>query len=254
MPTARNGDLALACGWALVTLAVVGLTDSVILRVIVSLPLLLFLTGHTILRALGPIATSLLEHVAYAVGASIAICLAGGFVLNRLGGLTPLGWAAWLAVVTIAAAIVARIRHGGPRPALALGALPPLRRWHALTLVAAVLITGGAYGIAVHAAATVRPFKYVEFWMVPGGVAAPNRVIVGIHNAEAKPLVLDVEVKLEGHIIASWRGIAVAPGVTWARGLAVELQSGQLEKVRASLYSHGGNILYRQVSAIMPAG
>lgn len=254
MPTARNADLAVACGWALVTLAVVGLTDSVILRIVVSLPLLLFLTGHTMLRALGPIATSLLEHIAYAVGASIAICLAGGFVLNRLHGLTPLGWAAWLAIVTIAAAVIAFRRHRGPRPALAVLSLPPFRRWHALTLVLAVAITGAAYGMAAHSAATYKQFKYIEFWMVPGGAAAPNRLIVGIHNAEAKPLALDVEVKLDGGIIATWRGITVAPGVTWTRGLAVALQPGRLEKVRASLYSHNDNILYRQVSAMMPAG
>jgi hypothetical protein len=50
-------------------------------------------SGHAVLRAIGVRTTSLPEHLAYAVGASLAAGIAGGFALNAAGSLTPLGWA-----------------------------------------------------------------------------------------------------------------------------------------------------------------
>ncbi|TIW38623.1 MAG: hypothetical protein E5V61_31800, partial [Mesorhizobium sp.] len=140
-------------------------------------------SGHSILRAIGVRTTSVLQHLTYAVGASLAAGIAGGFALNATGFLTPLGWAVWFCAVTAAAALVAAIRRDTPdlpaRPALA-----PLRLWQGAAVMLAVLVASGAYALAVRDEAAHREFKYTEFWLLPWASAGSGRITVGIRSAE----------------------------------------------------------------------
>ncbi len=74
-------------------MAAVAVSDSVALRAVLGVARGAADCGHAVLRALGVRGASLPEHLAYAVGASLAAGIAGGLVLNLLGFLTPLGWA-----------------------------------------------------------------------------------------------------------------------------------------------------------------
>jgi uncharacterized membrane protein len=186
-----NKDHKVVFVWSLALLLLVITTDNVVIRLVLTAPLLLFLTGHVVLRSIGPIRTSLLEHTAYAVGASITICVAGGFVLYRLSFLTPVGWAIWLVAVTGTVLLVAsRRQYEGPVVSVKL---PSLRREHVITIGVAALITAGAYLLAIHDEANQREFKYTEFWMLPKP-KVPGKLLVGIKSGEAETQRFDVEV------------------------------------------------------------
>ena len=93
MNAPSNRDLSMACAWATAMVVAVAVTDNVLLRAVLCIPMVFIIAGHAILRAIGIRTTSLAQHVAFAVGASLAAGIAGGLVLNGIDILTPLGWA-----------------------------------------------------------------------------------------------------------------------------------------------------------------
>ena len=72
-----NRGLLAACLWAGATVAAVAVSDSVLLRTIMGAPMVFLVSGHAVLRAIGVRTTSVSEHLAYAVGASLAAGIAG---------------------------------------------------------------------------------------------------------------------------------------------------------------------------------
>ena len=252
MPANRNIDLFAIVAWAMVTVVAVALSDNQPLRLALALPLLLLFTGHSVLRALGPIATSMTEHAVCAVGASIAIALAGGFLLNRLGALVPLGWALWLLTVVGGSAAVALWRRRPLDVRLVAWSLPNLRPRHLAMIGLAAAIMGGAYGLAARDEASQQEFKYVDFWIV-GGAGAPGALIVGVKSAELEPQVFDIEVTRAGQVVAVWQAIPLAPGQTWTRSLSLSIDAQRSQKVYARLYGHNDGKVHRQVSAIVPS-
>lgn len=251
MPTNRNVDLIVIFAWAAVTVLAVALSENQLLRLALALPLLLLFTGHSLLRAVGSIATSTAEHVIYAVGLSIAVSLASGFLLNRLGALVPLGWAlALLTIVSVSLAIVLW-RRRTDAPYFALGNLQGLRTRHLAMVGIATAVIGVAYQLAAQDAAKERQFNYVDFWIV-ADTKAPGGLIVGIENSELKPQLFDIEVRSASQVVAAWRAVALDPGDQWTRDLSLSADQQHPKKVFARLYRHDNGKLYRQVSAILP--
>lgn len=245
-----NKDLSAACAWATAMVAVVAVTDSTLLRTILGAPMVLLISGHVVLRAFGVRSTSLPEHLACAVGASLATGIAGGLVLNALDILTPLGWAAWFWIVTVGASLLTTIRHEDadlPSWSRPTG----LRLWHGITFAIAALITTGAYALAVRDEADQQQFKYVEFWMLPPVNAGTDRLTIGVRNAEPKTERFNLEVTLSGRPFAIFRSLTLAPGDTWTREIPVPVQS-TAQKAEARLYRQDDNRLYRSVSALVP--
>src|SRR5262249_2014089 len=153
-----NRDLLAACLWAGATVAAVAVSDSLLVRTILGLPMVFIIPGHAVLRAIGARTTSVSEHFAYAIGASLAAGIAGGFALNAAGFLTPLGWAVWFWAVTAAAPLVAAGRRAAPD----LPALPrpaSVRLWQGATLSLAVLVATGAYALAIRDEAANQQFN-----------------------------------------------------------------------------------------------
>jgi hypothetical protein len=252
MPASKNFDLFAIFSWAAVTLIAVALSDNQGLRLALALPLLLVFVGHAVLRALGPVATSLAEHTVCAVGASIAVALAGGFLLNRLGMLIPLGWALYLLTVVGLSASISLWRDQ-PRAVYSVALrLPYIRLRHMAMIGLAAAIMCGAYWLAVRDAASQQEFKFVDFWIV-GGVGTPGALVVGIKSAEQDPKVFDIEVTRANQVIAVWRSIPLAPGQTWTRALRLSVDTQRAEKIYARLYGHDDGKLHRQVSAIVPS-
>ena len=215
-------------------------------RMLLAAPLSLFLTGHVLLRVLGPIRVSLIEHSMYSIGVSIGICVAGGFILNWYSWLTPAGWTGWLVVVTgllLLAAIVLR------RAPMVLPAVtwPRLQGWHVAVLVLSVALTSGAWALAIHDETEQREFKFTEFWLLPKSDS--GTLILGIKSAEEHPDRYDLEIAADGSIFAQWSGIEVAPGETLLR----ELHVGEAKKIEARLYrSDDRTFAYRRVSVVLP--
>jgi uncharacterized membrane protein len=230
-------------------MAAVAVSDSVLLRAILGVPMVFLVSGHTVLRAIGVKTASVPEHLAYAIGASLASGIAGGLVLNAMGFLTPLGWAIWLWAVTVGASLVAAASRNAP-------ALPPwpgsvrIGGRNVVAFALAMLVTTGAYALAIRDEAYPRQFHYTEFWLVPS--AAGDRLAVGLRNVETKTVRFDVEITLDGHPFAVFRSLAMAPGAMWTREIPM-LAAATVQKVEAKLYRPEDNRLYRSVSALIPA-
>lgn len=250
MRVSSNRNLLAACLWAGATVAAVALSDSLLLRTILGAPMVLLVSGHAALRAIGVRTASMSEHLAYAVGASLATGIAGGFALNATGFLTPLGWAAWFWAVTAGAALVAAGRRDAPD----LPAWPGLARvrlWQGAALALAVLVATGAYALAIRDEATDRQFKYTELWMLPSAHGDPGRITVGVRSAESQTQRLDLEISLDGQPFAVFRSLTMQPGETWAREIPVPVQATR-QKAEARLYRPEDNRLYRSVSTLVP--
>ncbi|MER9215519.1 hypothetical protein NKI54_26200 [Mesorhizobium sp. M0663] len=209
-----------------------------------------FVSGHVVLRAMGVRTTSALQHLVYAVGASLAAGIAGGFALNAVGFLTPLGWALWFWAVTAAAALLAAGRRDTPD----LPAWPAparIRFWQGAALMLALLVATGAYAVAVWDEAAYREFKYTAFWLLPSASGESGQITVGIRSAETQPQRFDLEITLDGQPFAIFRSLTIAPGDTWTRKISVPVL-GTRQTAEARLYRPEDNRLYRSVSTMVP--
>lgn len=247
----NSRDLNAIFVWALAALLIATTTDIAVVRVLVSLPLVLFLVGYAVLRAFAVTPQAFLTHSVYSIGASIAITLAGGFLLNLVSGLTPFGWGCWFVLVTGVAAIIGRHRAFPWQ----FGPLPRVGRAPAVMAGITSLIVIGAFWQAVRDEADVRQFSFTEFWMLPKPY---GKLTIGIHNAEHRQQPFDVEVtsvpdspddKTTGRVIAEWHGIMLNPGDDWTREVDFPPTVGY-SKTQAILYLSQDHTIYRRVSAI----
>jgi uncharacterized membrane protein len=250
MDVPSNRDLSAACAWATAMMAVVAVGDSVLLRAILGLPMVFLVPGHTVLRAIGVKTASVPEHLAYAVGASLAFGIAGGLVLNAIGFLTPLGWAVWFWAVTLGASLIATRSRETP----AWAPWPEsvrIRGRHVAAFALAMLVTTGAYALAIRDEASDRQFKYTEFWLLPLAHGDPGRLTVGVRSAETQTQRFDLEITLDGRPFAVFRSLTMQPGETWAREIPVPVLATR-QKAEARLYRPEDNRLYRSVSTLVP--
>jgi hypothetical protein len=245
----ENRDLPAACIWATATavaVAVVG--DGTPLRVLLGLPMAVLVPGHVLLRAIGIRTHSLLEHLVYAVGTSLVVGISGGFILNAVGALTPAGWATWFFLFVVTASLVAARRGGAsylpswPRPA-------GFHLRHAVACALAASVATGAYVLAVRDEAKQQQYEYTEFSMLPS--IDGGRLIVAVRSAEARTQRFDLEVTIDGHQLAAFRSLAMAPGDVWTREVPVPLLADP-QKAEARLYRLEDERLYRQVTALVP--
>ncbi|MER8406068.1 hypothetical protein NKH16_15155 [Mesorhizobium sp. M1307] len=245
-----NRDLLAACLWAGAAVAAVAVSDSLLIRTALGAPMVFLVSGHTVLRAIGVRTRSALQHFVYAVGASLAAGIAGGFALNAAGFLTPLGWALWFWAVTAAATLVAAGRRDTPD----LPAWPAparVRLWQGAAFMLALLVATGAYALAVQDEAAFREFKYTAFWLLPSPNGGPDLLTVGIRSAEIRAQRFDLEITLDGQPFAIFRSLTIAPGDTWAREILVPVLATR-QTAEARLYRPEDNRLYRSVSTLVP--
>jgi uncharacterized membrane protein len=241
----ENRDLKLirfaAITLFLVVVFVSGGIIGTLIQSVLAIPLLFLLVGHTVLRAVGFTTVKLTEYVAYAIGVSVSTIVGGGFILNMIGALTPTGWAIWLLAV-----IAATSRIAWNRPyTLPDISMPPMKRWHVLVIIAAIVVTAGAYGLAVYDEAHDREFKYTEFWMLPKS----GTLLVGMKNEEANTITYDIEIVVNKQLVSQWHSIRLKPGETFTR--PVDISPGQRYKAEAKLYLHDEHVLYRRVSTVI---
>lgn len=249
MSVHSNRDLSAACILATALLVAVTVTDNTLPRAILSVPMVLLVPGHVLLRAMKVPTTSIPEHVVYAVGASLAIGIAGGLALNIVDFLRPSGWAIWFWITTVGASLVTAMRGDDfhlswPRPA-------GVKLWHGIAFVLAATITTGAYALAIRDEASQQQFKYVALWMLPPANAGTGRLAVGVRNEETKTEIFDLEITLNEQPLAVFRSLTLAPGETWTRDIAAPV-STTTQTAEARLYRPKDNRLYRRVSALVP--
>jgi hypothetical protein len=241
-------DLWAACLWVTASAISVSISDSTLIRGFLSVPTILFVSGHPLVRA-GVRTSSIFEHVIFAIGASLALGVLGGFVLNSVGMLTPSGWAGWYLLVTSAGALIAATRRDVP-DRLSWPRLPGLQPRHIAAFALAALLATGSYAVAVRDESSQRQFKYTELWLLPS--ANGGELTVGIKSAEAGPERFDLEISFDGRPFSAFRSFAISPGELWTREIPAP-QGTALKKAEARLYRLKDMRLYRRVSALVPA-
>ena len=203
----RERRFLLACiAVTCAALIAVVLPVPVVLRTLIALPLVFVLPGAACLRALDLQFTPL-AHAPIAVGISMAITVLSGLALNGLGGLTPLGWAAWLGGFTIVAAAVA-----ARRDAIAVRRpLPAAKIRHGAMLAGTAAMLALTVLGTLRSTAAYRPFPHTSFWMLPEEDDS-NIYLIGIKNDEGRPESYAVQLLVEGRATGEWQDLTLAPG------------------------------------------
>jgi hypothetical protein len=215
-------------------------------RLILAAPLVLVLPGAALLRPF-PGRLPVPGRYALTAGLSMAVCLLGGLLLNAVGALTTPGWFVLLSAISLAGALAAPHPHAAISQPWSGLALRPRHGVLVAATLAAMTVTLGA---SLRNHAEFHPFAYTDFWMLPVQPGSMGYQ-VGIRNQERRPEVVTLRVTVDGTLVGVWRDIAVAPGETVLKGVA--LPEGR--KAEAILLRAGPDNTVeslRKVSALLP--
>ena len=220
--------------------AVIGATTfpSAALRVIAGVLLVCYLPGHAILRAVTPEQGRDLTGTVFAAGLSIAVTVACGLLLNLVGPLTPARWAMALAAVTVLASGVAcmRNRHRPAASGLPID-IPKLRAGQAVMLACSGVLVIATLMWTRHDLLAHPEFAYTELWMLRA--ERGGALTIGIRNAERSSSSYDLEVMLDGGIVAARRSIVLAVGESWISDFALPMREDEAHTAEARLYRRG---------------
>jgi hypothetical protein len=208
--------------------------------------LVLFLPGHTLLRALGIAAADAMSGTLLAVGMSIVVTIVSGLVLETVPLLRLVAddWRLMLAFVTGTLAALGLLgtadAEPSPRPRVRLDAIA----WGLLpfTLVVAAWVLTDRTG------AWVQPAGFTELWAVEG---ESGHLVLGIRNREGEPSTyrLQVHPPLAG-LESAW-SVHLVDREAWERSIVVPTPSpGGDAEVR--LYRPDDEEPYRTVR--LPSG
>jgi hypothetical protein len=215
-------------------------------RLILAGPLVLVLPGAALVR-LFPGRLPAPGRYAVTAGLSMAACVLGGPLLNVVGALTTLGWFVLLSAISLAGALVAPRPHAAILQPWSGLALRPRHGVLAAATFAAMTVTWGA---SLRNHAEFHPFAYTDFWMLPVQRGSTGYQ-VSIRNQERRPEVVTLRVTVDGTLVGVWRDIAVAPGETVLKGVALpEGRKAEAILLRAS--PDNTVELFRTVSALLP--
>jgi hypothetical protein len=218
-----------------------------LLRLILAAPLVLVLPGAALL-GLFPGRMAAPGRYALMAGLSMAVCVLGGLLLNAVGALTTLGWFVLLSAISLAGALVAPHPHAAiSRPWSGLAFRPR----HGVLVAATLAAMTVTWGASLRNATDFHPFAYTDFWMLPVQPGSTGYE-VGIRNQERRPEVVSLRVTVDRTLVGMWRDIAVAPGETVLKRVA--LPEGRTAE--AMLFRAGPDNsveLLRKVSASLPS-
>jgi hypothetical protein len=216
-------DLAAVSVLALIALAAVAFDLHPLMRMVLAVPLVLFLPGYAVLSALAPARPlEAVERVLVSLGLSFAATIVIGLVL----ALTPvrlsaLSWAIALAALTLTGSAIAwvrrvRARIAGPQfPRLAT---PPAAA--ALMLIAALIAGNALVGNSVGAVGQDEPAPD-QLWMVPAG--SPGQIRLGMR---AGPGGGEYALRLSsgGEVIQTYE-LSLAEGEVWEQSVILPVEA-----------------------------
>jgi uncharacterized membrane protein len=241
--SARGSRLIVACTILAVVVSLVA--SGTVLRSIFTLPLVLFLPGHALLRLAVSSNMERFEYATLAVGLSMAIAVLGGLILHMFGAMTPMGWALLLGGITIGAAAW-DLHSNIARPIrLNLSDLASLSRKQAAVIACSLVTVFAAFAIARGGASTHREFFHTDLWLVP---KAGNAMTLGIKNVEGHQATYDIELTFDGESADVWRSIGLHPGQSWTKEIRVPVRAGAAPRVEAWLFrGDDRSTVYRKV-------
>jgi len=248
-------DLTVLAGVAVLAIAL-QLTDPhvVLVRTLVTLPLVLALPGYALTATVFPRhSLSVVEQVVLSIGLSLGLAALGGPLLNWTpSGLSPLAWSVFLGGITLAASATAALRRARTRSDGGARTQWRLHYSHAYVAgAAAALVTLLAVSIAVTSAAAKPGDAFTELWLVP----SPQETIarVGIENHESRLMSYRLIVtESDDRQLGDWTGIQLQPGEQWNQQLTLSPSAGA-DSLDAALYVDGSPQAYRHVFARLDA-
>jgi uncharacterized membrane protein len=264
-------DLALVILWTLVCIPFVLLPplNETPVRILLGLPLVLFLPGYALIALLFPRKDDLdgIERVALSFGLSIAVVPLTGLALNYTPfgiRLSPVLFS--LSMLTIALALGAIWRRAHlpveDRFAVAIGAAfrsfkesfaaseSRLDRILTVILIISIVV---AIGMVVYVIVTPKQGeKFTEFYILgPGGKAADypttlqkgeeGLVIIGVVNHEYAIVTYELKIQLEG-VLVGGENLTLSHNETWERPFTFRpTQVGEDQKLEFLLFRAGQN-------------
>jgi uncharacterized SAM-binding protein YcdF (DUF218 family) len=161
--------------------------------------------------------------------------------------LTTPGWFVLVSAISLAGALATPHPHATisqPWSGLAL------RPRHGVMVAATLVAMTVTLGASLRNHAEFHPFAFTDFWMVPIQSGSTGYQ-VGIRNQERRPEVVTLRVTVDGALVGVWRDIAVAPGETVLKGVALP-EGRKAEAVLLRTGSDNTVELFRKVSALLP--
>lgn len=253
---AKHFDLVTVLALSLATtgISVAGVSQSP-WATLFGLPAVLFAPGYVATEALLPQAgLTGAERLVLSLGASLAIAVLGGLLLNLTAiGLRGQSWSLFLSCVTAAGAAGAiyRRRDTPPGPRRARTRVPLLTALLAVVMVASVVVVmqlarQGDLG-------RPRP-GFTQLWMLPVGHAHPQSMRIGVHNMERRAVSYRLEVTSGNTVLHVWDPIRLEPAATWQVSFDPNLAGPGL-RIEGKLYRlDAPAAAYRRVAVAWPPG
>jgi hypothetical protein len=220
-----------------------------ILRAAVALPLIFFVPGYLVLRLFLRPSHFKLADILFASGLSVVIVIAGAFLLNAAGLLTPGGWALFLAGVSLLAAAAGKwLGRPVGWPAFKRPAWADFWNTQAIMISAACVLTIAAFLADRHEALRHAEHTFTDFWLVAQDPGRAGELTLGIRNQEGEVADYEVEIVTGGNISGSFRSISLKPGDTWTAPVSGGFKSGRIQRVEAWLFKNKDyGTVYRRV-------
>lgn len=201
----------LISGWALAALAAVLVLPNdnlsgIAVRTVLGLPLVGFLPGLALLRALR-LRFAPAVQTTLALGLSMALAASGGLGLNLLHALNPRGWALGLAAITLIAVACAEWW----RPVRTSIVLPSWQIRHSALAVITLSVLATTMWKAHIDEASYRPFSYTAFWLTPKQFNT-DLYTIGIQNNQSATETYIVRFMINGGVAGEWPNVTLGPG------------------------------------------
>jgi uncharacterized membrane protein len=220
-----------------------------VLRALAVIPLVLFLQGFLVLRAIMPKRPIDFEFIIFSVGMSLSLTVVMGLVLHFVNGLTVLGWV--IASGSVCAGAKFWSTHfGDGEPLLNATRLPIFMTSRATIVCLGIIGTlfTGSIALARYGAVSQRQFAYTDLWILPTDGRNTGLITVGVRNKEQSPSSYVLELLANGKVLARSPQFSLANDEEQVKQIPVSVALIPDGRIEARLYkTDRPQRLYRQV-------
>lgn len=204
--------------------------------------------------AWGPQGAGWLPRVVWGLGASLAILMVGGLLLNAVHALGAKGWLLALVLLVMVSGLywfACQLRPGqaANRDSPAVWRSSPAQEGlggrQAVMLLAALGIVVGAVSVARAGAEASLRRPSTELWAVAG----KGKIVVGVRNREGQVMNYRIELTSGDKVLEAFDVPAMAANSVYEHTLPVTFgASGANASTQVQLYRTGETTVYRHVS------